>query len=71
MYYTIGSDTFQIRITFTILLALLGLVVGAATPHYKEVKAWAYYTVTENTAEKEEAEKLIQAAFDYIDEKSK
>lgn len=68
---SIGSDTFPLRITVTILLALFGLVVGMVTPHYKEIKAWVYYTVTENTADKEKAKKLIQTAFDYLDGKEK
>lgn len=63
----IGSDTFPIRITTTILLALLGLIIGVATPNYREMKAWIYYTLTENTADKKEAENLIQTAFDYLD----
>lgn len=64
---SVGSATFQIRITVTILLALLGMITGMVTPNYRELKAWAYYTVTENTADKKEAEKLIQTAFDYLD----
>lgn len=68
---SLSSDTFQIRITITILLALLGLITGIVTPNYRELKAWAYYTVTENTSDKKEAEKLIQTAFDYLDGKAK
>ena len=73
IHYNISCtrDTFPIRITITILLMLLGLIVGIVTPHYNEMKAWIYYTVTENTADKKEAEKLIQTAFDYLDETSK
>jgi hypothetical protein len=50
---------------------ILGLIVGIVTPHYNEMKAWIYYTVTESTTDKKEAEKLIQTAFDYLDEKAK
>lgn len=61
------SNTFYIRISITTLLALLGLIIAIFTPHRDEIKAWAYYTVTKDTPDKEEAEKLIQAAFDYLD----
>lgn len=67
----IGRDTFPMRITITVLLGLLGLVIGVTTPHCKEVKAWVYYTITESAADKEEAEKLIQTAFDYLDRTEK
>lgn len=66
-----SSDTFHIRITVTVLLILLGLIVGVVTPNYDEMKAWIYYTVTESTTDKEKAEKLIQTAFDYLDGKAK
>ena len=68
---TVGSATFQIRITATIILALLGLTIGMITPYYNELKAWVYYTTTESTSDKEKAEKLIQTTFDYIDGKVK
>lgn len=73
IHYNISynSDTFPIRITITILLMILGLIVGVVTPNYDEMKAWIYYTVTESTTDKKEAEKLIQTAFDYLDGKAK
>lgn len=68
---SVGSDTFQIRIAVTILLMILGLIIGMVTPNYKELKAWVYYTVTESATDKKEAEKLIQTTFDYLDRTSK